>query len=71
MLFLLYIVQYIICIKLYYNYLDAPAYLSYIKDKERIIKQINREIIKAPPFISLGYIISPFTCNLLKATYYS
>ena len=68
MLFLLYIVQYIIYIKLYYNYLDAPAYLGYIKDRERIIKQVNGEIIKAPPLISLGYIIGPFTYDLLEAT---
>ena len=54
-------------------------YLGYIKDKERIVKQVNGEIIKALPLIkairyiliklnSLGYTIGPFTYNLLKAT---
>ena len=54
-------------------------YLGYIKDRERIIKQVNREIIKVLPLVkviryiliklnSLGYTIGPFTCDLLEAT---
>jgi len=54
-------------------------YLGYVKDRKRIIKQVNGEIIKAPPLIkaiyyiliklnSLGYTMGLFTYDLLKAT---
>ena len=36
----------IIYIKSLYNFLDISIYLSYIKNRRKIIKQINREIIK-------------------------
>ena len=62
-------------IRTYHVAYGAKQHLGYVKDGERIVKQVNGKIIETPPLVeairyisielnSLGYTMGPFTCDL-------